>query len=82
MVGQGKNRENTGNLKMQFEWGPCKEVYFIVSHGLIFVVLQGDGATPVPTPRWQSGDEPVPIIGHAEHRPRLHQTSKLTLLLS
>ena len=21
-VGQGKSRENTGNLKMQFEWGP------------------------------------------------------------
>ena len=22
MLGQGKNRENTGNLKMQFEWVP------------------------------------------------------------
>ena len=21
--GQGKNRENTGNLKIQFEWVPC-----------------------------------------------------------
>ena len=24
-VGQRKNRENTGNLKMQIEWVPCKE---------------------------------------------------------
>ena len=24
-VGQGKNRENTGNLKMQFEWVPCQQ---------------------------------------------------------
>ena len=23
VVGQGKNRENTGNLKVQFEWVPC-----------------------------------------------------------
>ena len=25
-VGQGKNRENTGNLKIQFEWVPCLKV--------------------------------------------------------
>ena len=23
-VGQGKNRENTGNFKIQFEWVTCK----------------------------------------------------------
>ena len=26
-VGQGKIRENTGNLKIQFEWVPCIDIY-------------------------------------------------------
>ena len=34
-VRQGKNREYVGNLKMQFEWGPCIETNLVLSWSML-----------------------------------------------
>ena len=42
-VGQGNNRENTGNLQMQFEWVPCLKETKTIVHILIryFKMMKG-----------------------------------------
>ena len=40
MVGHGKNRENTGDLKIKFEWVPCLVEYRLYFRGCVALPAQ------------------------------------------
>ena len=49
-VGQGNHRENTGNLKIQFEWVPCQlfpvSLCCVQKVSAIYVPISGHGLIP------------------------------------